>query len=171
MELLQVIDHEFLAAGMRLKQYCAFIAATFLFQLAGCSDPVLPSGGIEGVYALVAVNGRASPATVAEGGGQQYVLLADTLRFSRAGTAVRSSSYRHLSSTFTPPDTVYNQVLVLPYTLDRGKLTLGAREYCPPNANCMGWDEGVMSSGELTLVGRMQWSGDPILSFRRIAQH
>jgi hypothetical protein len=71
-----------------------------------CRSDVVGPGRVEGSYVLESVDGRAMPATAAEGGGQRYIVLADTLGFSASGMLVRSLAYRHLSATFAPADTI-----------------------------------------------------------------
>ena len=125
--------------------------------------PILPS-----TAAWQSVNGARVPATAAEGGGQRYVLLADTLRFSRDGIVARSLVYRHFSSTFVPRDTVYQYRMTLPYTVTGERLTIGYVQPGPPNANCVGFEEGTITESRATVLGRLYWPGEPVLRFHRL---
>lgn len=121
----------------------------------------------DGTYALYAVNGSALPATVAQGDGEHYILLADTLRFSSAGTVTRVVVYRHLSASL-PRDSVYRMDIVFDYEVEGTNLAVGFFRPCPLNASCIGTEEGVITESRMTIVGRLFWGGDPVLSFRRI---
>jgi hypothetical protein len=122
-----------------------------------------------GTYALEWLNGSPLPALAAEGAGQRYFVLADTLAFSPEGTVARRLTVRHIDATATPPEeTVYRHRLVFPYTVDDGHLTIGFREVCPPNANCIGFEEGTVSAANAVVIGRIFWPGEPILMFRRV---
>lgn len=142
-----------------------------LVLLVACSDGAGPGEVLlDGTYVLRAVNGRGLPTTIAEGGGQQYIVLADTLRFSRNATVARSMAVRHLSATpeFYPADTTYHQVMSFPYVVESNRVIIGYRDPCPPNALCIGFEEGEFTPTGLHVVGRLFWSGDPILTFRRL---
>lgn len=135
-----------------------------------CSDTTgLITSRFEGTYALQSVNGNPVPALAAQGGGQRYFLLADTLAFSRDGTVARSRTVRHIDDTSAPArETVYSDRSVFPYAVDDGRLTIGSRAPCPPNANCIGFEEGTISETHAVVIGRLYWSGDPVLTYRRV---
>ena len=127
------------------------------------------SARFDGVYALESVNNSPVPATAAQGGGEHYILLADTLAFSRDGTVSRSLVFRHLSTTFEPRDSIHQYRLTFPYTIDGGRVvTIGYREPCPPNASCVGYEVGMITPSRATIKGRLLWSGEPVLRFRRL---
>lgn len=155
---------------MHIRQIIALALAPCLSSLAGCSDGMGPDDtNGEAAFALHSVNGRSLPTTVAEGGGERYVLVADTLRFSADGTVARTTVVRHLStSSLYPPDATYHQEWDLPYVLEGIRLTIGYRDPCPPNALCVGFETGTFTPTGLRVVGRLLWPGDPILEFHRI---
>lgn len=155
---------------MRTRTPLLWTLVISLVALTGCSDGVGPGESAdEGTYALSHVNGRAIPAIVAEGGGQRYIVLGLTLRFSRDGTVARSVTMRHLSTTPPyPPDTTYHHTMNLPYVLEGNRLIIGYRDPCPPNASCIGFEEGELTISGLRVVGRLLSSREPVLTFRRV---
>lgn len=148
---------------------------TFVFALSitgtGCSETAGPEGGgFEAAFALRSVNGHELPATVAEGGGQRYVLLADTLRFQVDGTVARTTVFRHFSTTPSwPADTIYRTQGNLPYDLNNKWIIIGSRSPCPPNAICIGSETALITPRGLRVVARLRWPGEPILEFDRFS--
>lgn len=146
----------------------AVLGLAIAAMLAACSaDPLAPTAGrlgpqvapFERTYVLESINGFALPATAAEGGGQHYVLLADTLRFTFDGSVDRSQTYRHVSTDPSPRDTVYHSRSTLPYAVDGGQVTIGWRRHCPANALCVGFEEGSITQSTVTVLGQLYWPG------------
>jgi len=155
--------------GLQGVRRVAVIVVIFSLSTACRSDGLHPvAAQLDATYALESVNGVPVPATAAEGGGQRYILLADTLRFSRDGVVARSLVYRHISTTFAPSDTVYQSRMTFPYTVSGERLTVGYTDPCPANANCIGFDEGIITESQAIVRGRIFWSGEPVLRFRRL---
>jgi hypothetical protein len=138
--------------------------------LGACgSDAVAPvAARFDGAYALEAVDGIRLPATVADEPGYRSILLADTLTFQRDGIVARSMVYRQVSATRSPRDTVYHLRMTFPYTVEASRLTIGSRTPCPPNANCVGREDGTISASGVIVWARLFWSGEPVLFFRRL---
>ncbi len=138
-------------------------------QLLECvSEGFVPGALIDGVYVVQKVDGEAFPATIAKGGGQHYILLADTMRFLPQGMVARTVVYRHSSTDMFPRDSVYRIHVSFPYVLDGRRVTIGNRRPCPPNAQCIGSEEGMIGAYRVVIVARLFWSGEPVLDFRRI---
>jgi hypothetical protein len=158
--------------GLQRGSRVALVGVAISTLLAACgSDGFGPvTEHLDASYALESVNGAPIPATAAEGGGQRYILLADTLRFSRDGVVERSVVFRHLSTTFSPSDSVYRVNGTFRYTVRTGHLTVGNTKPCPPNANCIGFEEGIITPSEAIVRARLYWSGEPVLRFRRLRQ-
>jgi hypothetical protein len=116
---------------------------------------------------LQTINGQALPATAAEGGGQRYVVTADSLVFDATGHVRRSFTVRWLSTSPRLLDTTYHQSLLFPYSIERDHLTIGSQARCPANANCVGWDEGTINEAVVRLADRVLWSGEPDFLFAR----
>ena len=148
----------------------ALVAVALAGLLVACgTDGVGPVPlDLDATYVLESVNGVAIPATAAEGGGQRYVLLADTLRFSRDGTVARSFAFRHVSETVSPRDTVYESRMTFDYRTTPSGVAIGFFTPCPPNANCVGFEEGVLTPDGVIVRARLFWSGEPVLRFRRV---
>jgi len=146
------------------------IGSIAIVVTAGCvSTPEEPVPlRFTGRYALFSVKGVLSPAVVAEGGGQRYTLLADTLDFQSDGFVVRHYVYRHESIDMQPADSIYAYRFTLPYTVVGNELTIGKVVTCPANANCVGVAKATITSGEITEHQSAYWSGAPELRFRRV---
>ena len=143
--------------------------------LAGCGDDDVlgPGTPLEGTWVLRTVDGARLPAVTQEGGGMRYTLLADTLRLARDGTASRVQVVRQQNADprpYLPADTTYTMRLTRPYTLRGRTLTVGELEPCPPNANCLGVDQGVVLVGDRILLTRHAMLGtDAVLAFDRVS--
>jgi hypothetical protein len=148
-------------------------AALALLALAACERaPSSPRETLDGTWVLRTVRGAALPAVVVEGGGMRYTLLADTLRFSPAGTFTRTQHVRQQNaspSQFLPADTTYAQRFSWRYTRLGPALMLGEWVWCPPNALCVGVDEGAVVGDRITLVRHAMYPGDMLLVFERVA--
>lgn len=143
--------------------------------LAGCGDDVLgPSpGALEGTWVLRTVDGARLPAVTQEGAGLRYTLLADTLRLTREGSASRVQVVRQQNAAprpFLPADTTYALRVTRPYTLSGRTLTVGEPVDCPPNASCLGIDQGVVTDGgRILLVRHAMLGGEAVLAFDRVS--
>jgi hypothetical protein len=144
-----------------------------LLALAACGDgPAAPRGALEGTWVLRSVRGAPLPAVAVEGGGMRYTLLADTLRFSAAGTFTRTQHVRQQNaspSPFMPADTTYAHRFAWPYTRQGPALVLGQRVTCGPNELCVGVDEGVVVGDRITLVRHAMYASDMRLVYERVA--
>jgi hypothetical protein len=144
------------------------IATTLAALAAGCGDSVLVSPRLSALYVLNAVDGHPLPATVAEGGGQRYIILADSLLFESNGQVRRSFAIHWISNSPRPLDTVYTTTVRFPYTIAGPALTIGYTvAECPDNANCVGSAKGTIGSATLTLYDGLFWPGEPALVFTR----
>src|SRR5207244_10191990 len=111
------------------------------------------------IYVLQSVNGHSIPATAAQGAGQQYVVLADSLAFDLSGQVRRTYTVRWISTAPPLQDTVYTQTMTFPYSIERNKLTIGFQQSCGPAANCVGWEEGTIDATTARVIDRIFWSG------------
>ena len=136
--------------------------------LAACDAPTAVQPHLSATYGLVRVNGRHLPTVVAEGGGNRYTLLADTLQFMPDGNVRRTSLIRWVTTEPVVSDTTYTQQFTLPYVVDGRTVIMGYRTPCPPNANCVGSEQGDIDSETLRLTARMLWPGEPQFVFRRV---
>jgi hypothetical protein len=132
----------------------ALLPTLLCSQLSACGwDPFgLDPDRLDGTYALRSFDGREVPVTLSRGAGEEHILVADTLRFSPNGTVARSVVFRHVSATAVPRDTVYHSRLRYGRTSNRLRI-----EYppCPPNANCIGAEEGRIAGARLTISRRI----------------
>lgn len=144
-----------------------------VLALAACGDgPTAARASLDGTWVLRTVDGAALPAVTQEGGGLRYTLLADTLRLSHDGTAHRVQVVRQQNAAprpFLPADTTYALRLTRPYTLRGRTLTVGEREDCPPNASCLGVDQGVLAGDRLLLTRHAMLGGEAVLAFDRVS--
>lgn len=134
---------------------------------AGCSDPASVPARLSALYVLRSINGHSLPATASQGGGQQYIVLADSLAFEPDGQVRRSYAVRWISSDPRFVDTVYTQIARYWYAIDDRKLTIGYTAPCPPNANCIRSEEGTIDAAGVRLNARLLWSGEPEFVFIR----
>ena len=132
---------------------------------AGCWEAPSAQQRLSALYVLQTINGNPLPAIAAQGGGQQYVVLADSLAFDLSGFVRRTYTVRWISATPPVMDTIYNQTLIFPYSIDGNRLTIGARLSCGPNANCVGWEDGTIDDNTARVVARILWQGDPVFVF------
>lgn len=132
---------------------------------AGCREAPSAPQRLSALYVLQTINGNPLPATAAQGGGQRYVVLADSLVFEAGGHVRRTYAVRWMSATPPVMDTIYSQTLTFPYSIDGNRLTIGARQSCGPNANCVGWEDGTIDGKTARLVARILWQGDPVFVF------
>ena len=149
-------------------------ALPLLLALAGCGDgTTAPDGVLEGTWVLRTVDGASLPAVTQQGDGMRYTLLADTLRLARAGSASRVQVVRLQSAVpgaFRPADTTYALRLTRPYTLRGRTLTVGDETPCPPNASCLGIDQGVVTLGDrILMVRHAMMGGEAVLAFDRVS--
>jgi hypothetical protein len=157
-------------SGGAVRAYKRAIAALTAAVVAGLSsrcgsDSVGPRPiRFDHTYALIAVDGRTPPAIVANG----YILIADTVRFSLAGAATHSLTVRRVSATMVPPDTVYRGDYQFPYAVEGRRVIIGYRNPCPPNANCVGFEEATMMGPFMKIVDPLFWPADRVLTFHRI---
>ncbi|HKW09401.1 MAG TPA: hypothetical protein VJO33_03415 [Gemmatimonadaceae bacterium] len=135
---------------------------------AGCRDAPSAPQRLAGVYVLESVNDNPIPATAAQGGGQQYIMLADSLVFDLSGHVTRSYTVRWISTTPPVTDTIYSQTLTFPYSIDRNRLTIGTHQSCPANANCVGWDDGTIDGTTARVVDRIFWPGAPVFVYSHL---
>ena len=149
----------------------ALRALPLLLALAGCDDATGPRTSLEGTWVLRTVDGARLPAVTQEGAGLRYTLLADTLRLTREGLASRVQVVRQQNAAprpYLPADTTYALRLTRPYTLSGRTLTVGDRVPCPPNANCLGVDAGVVEGDRILLVRHAMLGGEAVLAFDRV---
>jgi hypothetical protein len=134
---------------------------------AGCRDGASPPQRLSALYVLESINGAPLPSTAAHGGGQQYTVLADSLTFDLSGVVTRSFTVRWISSVPPLTDTIYSETHRFSYTIERNRLTIGARIACPPNANCTGWEEGTIDDRTARVTEGIFWSGAPEFVYTR----
>jgi hypothetical protein len=142
------------------------IAAASTVFVAACRDATSGPSRLSALYVLQTINGNHLPAVAASGGGNQYVILADSLVFQPDGN-VRRTYVVHWTSTSPLTDTTYTQSFVIPYSVDGAKVTMGFHAPCPINANCIGFDEAVIEGATLRFAARMLWQGAPEFVFAR----
>lgn len=145
----------------------AGIAVASALLSAGCREVTSVPERLSALYVLQNVNGMSLPATAAQGGGQQYVVLADSLAFDPSGQVRRSYTVRWISTSPRLVDTTYSQTLVLPYSIERNRVVIGFRGPCPANANCVGSEEGTIDGTAVRMIARLLWSGEPEFVFVR----
>ena len=146
---------------------CALLFAT-LFAGCGYDGFGVAEARFEGTYALEAVNGRTRlPATTYRAEGEEFIMLADTLRLRADGTLERTQVVRVILDTpWEQSDKVVRHVYDQEYRIDRRALTVGFFDPCPDNAMCIGPDVGTISSSAISLV--VQFPGQPIMRYGRI---
>ena len=135
-----------------------------LFFATGCYEQTGPVP-LPSTFVVRTVNGSALPVPVMSHEELEIVVLADTLRFYPLGIAHRISIYRNTRigvSTITTIDTSRVQES---YEV-RGD-SLRFIRYCPPNANCVGPPEGILSADRRQLVLRL-WPSGPVASYDRV---
>jgi hypothetical protein len=145
----------------------AVLACAMSIASLGCRDISAVPQRLSALYVLQTINGLRLPATAAQGDGQQYVVLADSLRFDVNGMVTRSYTQRWISSTPPLIDTIYSSTLVLPYSIDGKAITIGYRQGCGPLANCIGYEEGFIDASTVQISGLLLWSGAPEFVFKR----
>jgi hypothetical protein len=145
----------------------AVVVVAIVALSAGCSDPASVQPRLSALYVLRTINGHSLPATASQGGGQQYIVLADSLTFQPDGQVRRSYAVRWISSTPRFFDTVYTQVAHYLYVIEDRKLTIGFTAPCPPNAVCVRLEEGMIDVAAVRLNARLLWSGEPEFVFTR----
>ena|SRR5689334_21113883 len=143
------------------------VAVAIALLGVGCRHAESPRERLAGLYVLQSINGAPIPAVASEGGGQRYTVLADSLLFDLDGNVRRSYRVRWISTTPPVIDTVYSQTFTIPYSIEQHQLTIGIRQSCGPNANCVGWDEGTIDSRTARVKSTMLWSGAPEFVFTR----
>jgi hypothetical protein len=159
----------------RLPRALAFRALPFALALAlaGCGGDVLgPGTPLEGTWVLRTVDGARLPAVTQEGGGMRYTLLADTLRLTRTGSASRVQVVRQQNADprpYLPADTTYAMRITRPYAVRGRTLTVGELEPCPPNANCLGVDQGFIDGDRILLTRHAMLGSDAVLAFDRVS--
>lgn len=134
---------------------------------AGCQDVTQIPVRFAGTYVLQSINGHSLPAVAAEGGGQRFVVLADSLFFDPAGTVRRSYIVRWTSTTVPIVDTTYHRTMTLPYSIEGKRVVIGAQSHCPANANCTGWNEGTIDFETARISERRLWLGEPEFVYHR----
>jgi hypothetical protein len=134
---------------------------------AGCRDGASPPQRLSALYVLASINGTALPSTAAQGGGQQYTVLAESLTFDLNGTVTRSYTVRWISSVPPLTDTIFSKSSTFAYSIERNRLTIGARIACPPNANCCCWEEGTIDDRTAHVTETIFWSGAPEFVYTR----
>jgi hypothetical protein len=145
-------------------------AILFAILLAGCGYDGfgIAEARFEGTYALEAVNGRTRlPVTTYRAGGEEFIMLADTLKLRADGTLERTQVIRVVLDTqWEQSDNVIRRVYDQAYRIDRRELTVGFFDPCPDNAMCIGPDVGTISSSAISLV--VQFPGQPTMRYGRI---
>ena len=142
------------------------ICAPVIVSVIGCSNSGEPQTPLAGMYVLQSINGAALPATAAQGGGQQYILVADSLAFGSDFQVQRTYTVRWLSNA-APYDTTYTRTATFPYTRSGDRVTIGAQLSCGPGANCTGSETGSLDGASLRVTARIFWPGDPEFLFAR----
>lgn len=149
------------------KAVSALSAVAIVLVLPACRDSTGVSERLSALYVLETIDGAPLPATAAEGGGQQYILLADSLAFDLSGQVRRTYVVRWISTSPVALDTTYRQTSAFPYSISRGKLIIGSQQSCGPLANCVGWEEGSINPHAARVTARIFWPGDPDFLFTR----
>ena len=146
---------------------CA-ILSTALFAGCGYDGFGIADARFEGTYALQAVNGTTRlPVTTWNADGEQFIMVADTLRFTANGTLERTQVVRVVLDTpWEKADRVTRRVLAQKYRIDGRDLSIGYFEPCPDNAMCIGPDEGTISTSAIWLT--VQFPGQPLMRYGRI---
>jgi hypothetical protein len=140
-----------------------------LVAILSCTREVTsPLLTTEGTYVLRAVEDRPIPAVIAEGGGQRYTIIADTLRFFAHGDVMRTQVMHHESSTSVGSMGMYTTSYTWPYERRGLQLTIGRVIHCPPNANCVGTHGGRFTMRGLMLDRHANFGTDATLHFERI---
>jgi hypothetical protein len=127
---------------------CRTAVGVAAFGVAACRSTTAPSEAVlRGTYVLRDVNGAALPATISNT-SVRVLLIADTIRFDGAGTALASSTTREEYSGQEPR--VVRTTVDLYYTVHADTIRIGIR--CPPNANCTGPSTGHLVSRSVVTV-------------------
>lgn len=159
----------------RLKR-SALVGCVLASMLVACrADELGPTPPeLDATYALVTVDGRRVPEKVAEGSGHLTTLIADTLRFSRNGTVVRSVAYHSIGDPsvlpFIPEDTTYRFQITYPYVVKGNWLRMGNLNPCPPNANCLGSESGTITASGIILRGGLFWGAETEYRYGRMRE-
>ena len=66
-----------------------------------------------------------------------------------------------------PADTTYALRITRPYTLSGRTITVGERLPCPPNASCLGIDEGLVVGDRILMVRHALLGSQAVLAFDR----
>lgn len=130
--------------------------------VAGCRSAADAPLSLSGTYVLESINGAALPATAAQGAGNQYIVLADSLQFLPDFKVRRSYTVRWIQAS---GDTTYSQVWVFPYTVQGSRITMGNLEGCGPLANCVGFESGIVHGSSIFIAARLFWPGEPQFVF------
>lgn len=134
------------------------LATCVLLALAGCrravEEPRAPA--IVGSYALVSGNGVPVPLLLwREPSGASATLRFETLTFSADGRAERSRALLLVSAA---GDTTREATTIAQaYRVDGARVVVGWFTPCPPNALCVGNDEGTWDASGVSLESRLYW--------------
>lgn len=134
-----------------------------MFLATGCRDPNAPLV-VPASYVARTVEGTPVPATLVHGSASEVALLADTIHLHPMGVAKRISIHRY--TTIGAPVAVDTSRYQESYTV-RGD-SLRFSRYCPPEANCVGAPEGILSADRRHLLLRL-WPAGPVARYDRIA--
>jgi hypothetical protein len=136
--------------SMQLRAIVLAIAS-FAVVLA-CHDANGPQapGAEAGVYVARALEGRSIPALIDSGPLGFAVLDADTVILDGLGGAVRATTSHHVSATYGASAAHFR--ITLAYRLRGDSIEIGSFRPCPPNADCVGNERGVLRGPSLSLV-------------------
>jgi hypothetical protein len=151
---------------MQMRQLIAALALAA--GAAGCHETTAVPETVQADYALQSVNGSGLPTAVLTGGGNTYILLADTLRFYSTGRVFRHTVVRHLTTGVPSTEEVYDQHNDFPYQLAGTFVIIGYTGPCAANAICIGNESGLLTEDSVVTGGGLFWPQGSTFSFRRI---
>ena len=151
---------------LRWSKYTAS-ALAFIALAASCRNSTGPKeGGINGTFIARTVNGNALPATAYKAPGDEYILIADTLRFSDNGTVKRDMAFRRIIVGLASADNVFTYHLTLGYKRDGDTLVIGT---CSPYADCVRAEFAALKASTIELAGSVFWEGNAVIRFEQTA--
>ena len=154
---------------MTLSRWSKYAAPGFALMLlaSACRNTSGPiEGGISGTYAAKTVNGNVLPATAFKSPGDEYILLADTLRFSDNGKLKRDISFRRILGGLVPADNVFTYHLTLGYRRTGDTIVIGT---CSPRADCVRAEFAEFRNTTIELAGSVFWEGNALIKFEQLA--
>ena len=155
---------------MTLSRWSKYLVPTLAFVTlaSACRSSTGPiEGGINGTFIARTVNGNALPATAYKAAGDEFILIADTLRFSVDGTVKRSMAFRRIIVGLASADNVFTHHLTLIYSRTGDRLFIGPK--CPPNADCVPGEFADFKQSTIELAGSVFWGGNAVIKFEQTA--